>query len=73
MSIPDKYTNADDTPTLEGWKRLVCDLHKGGSWGEPMTAAEIAEELGMDGSEGLWSVKDVEEAIHNGFDQTDDA
>jgi hypothetical protein len=73
MTIPDKYTNADDTPTLEGWKRLVRDLHKGGSWGEPMTAAEIAEELGMDGSEGLWSVKDVEEAIHNGFDQTDDA
>ena len=63
MTIPDKYTNADDTPTLEGWKQIVRSLHKGENGGEPMTAAEIAEELGMDGSEGLWSVKDVEEAI----------
>lgn len=63
MAIPDKYTNADDTPTLEGWKQIVRSLHRGDNGEEPMTAAEIAEELGMDGSEGLWSVKDVEEAI----------
>ena len=63
MAIPDKYTNADDTPTLEGWKQIVRSLHKGENGGEPMTAAEIAEELGMDGIDGAWSVKDVEEAI----------
>lgn len=68
MTNPDPkltYTEGEhiDTPTLEGYKQLVRSLHRGDNGGTPMTATEIATELGMDGKDGAWSVKDVEDAI----------
>jgi hypothetical protein len=44
MAIPDKYTNADDTPTREGWKQIVVYL-----WdNEGMTPKQISVEIGME-------------------------
>jgi hypothetical protein len=47
MAIPDKYTNADNTPTREGWKQIVKTLNDG-SYGEVMSPEEISVHIGME-------------------------